>query len=103
MAGRALAEGKIKNIDPGKKNIILEGCEILGNEPLIMSKDSVCYIGDAKTDIVSIRGGTRFKKDDKLSFDHLKAGDYVKCNYSIRDGMFWAVRIVLTAPYLEVE
>ncbi len=102
-ASLAVIEGKIKSFDLEKMNITLEKCEILGNEPLLLGKDTTCYLGDASTDIISIRGGTEFQKEDVVSLDHLKAGDYVKCNYSIRDGEFWAVRIVLTAPYLEVE
>jgi hypothetical protein len=103
LVRRALVEGKIKNIDLEKKIITLEGCEILGNKPLRLSKDSVCYIGDEKADIVSISGGAKFHKGAELSLDHLKAGDYVKCNYSIRDGKFWAVRIVLITPYRRPE
>ncbi|MFQ5714890.1 MAG: hypothetical protein ACE5GU_12740 [Candidatus Scalinduaceae bacterium] len=99
----AVIEGKIKSLDLEKMNITLEESEMLGNEPLFLGKDTTCYMGDAKTDIISIRGGTEFQKEDELSFDYLKAGDYVKCNYSIRDGKFWAVRIVLITPYLKVE
>ncbi len=83
--------------------ICLEECELLGDVSLMLTEDTLCYMGDEKTDIVSIRGGTKFHKDDKLSFDYLKAGDYIKCNYSIRGGSFWAVRIVHVAPYLKVE
>ncbi len=102
-ASLAVVEGKIKSVDLEKMEICFEECELLGDAPLMLTKDTFCYMGDAKTDIVSIRGGTKFHKDDKLSFDYLKAGYYIKCNYSIRDGSFWAVRIVHVAPYLKVE
>jgi hypothetical protein len=102
-ASLAVIEGRIKSLDLEKMNITLEECEVLGNEPLLLGKDTTCYLGDASTDIISIRGGAKFQEEDVVSLDHLKAGDYIKCNYSIRDGEFWAVRIVLTAPYLEVE
>jgi Cu/Ag efflux protein CusF len=102
-ASLAVIDGKIKSLDLEKMSITLEESEMLGNEPLFLGKDTICYMGDAKINIVSIRGGTKFQKEDELSFDHLKAGDYVKCNYSIRDGKFWAVRIVLITPYLKVE
>lgn len=102
-ASLAVIEGKIKSIDLEKMNITLEECELLGNEPLMFNKATACYIGSEKTNIVSIRGGTKFDKTDELTFDHLKAGDYVKCNYSIRDGKFWAVRVILMTKYLRVE
>jgi hypothetical protein len=81
----------------------LKKCEMLGEKPLFLGKDTLCYKGDAKTNIVSIRGGTEFQKEDELSFEHFKAGDCIKCNYSIRDGKFWAVRIVLITPYRMVK
>ncbi len=99
----AVIEGKIKSVDLEKMEICFEECELLGDAPLMLTKDTFCYMGDEKTDIVSIRGGTKFHKDDKLSFDYLKAGYYIKCNYSIKNGSFWAVRIVHVAPYLKVE
>ncbi|MFQ5963151.1 MAG: hypothetical protein ACE5KZ_02595 [Candidatus Scalinduaceae bacterium] len=102
-ASLAVIEGKIKSIDLEKMNLTLEDCELLGSEPLMLYKGTVCYIGDEKTDIVSIRDGTKFQKKDEISFDHLKAGDYVKCNYSIKEGKFKAVRIVLTTTYLRME
>ncbi|MBO1223183.1 MAG: hypothetical protein JYX80_02025 [Candidatus Scalindua sediminis] len=102
-ASLAVIEAKIKNIDLEKMEVYLEKCELLGDAPLMLTEDTLCYMGDERTDIVSIRGGTKFHKDDELSFDHFKAGDYIKCNYSIRDGIFWAVRIVHVAPYLKVE
>lgn len=102
-ASLAVIEGKIKSIDLEKMEIYFEKSELLGELPLMLNEDTVCYMGDEKTDIVSIRGGTEFGKEDELSFDHFKAGDHIKCNYSIRDGNFWAVRIVHIAPYLKVE
>ncbi len=83
--------------------IYFEECELLGDAPLMLKKNTLCYVGDEKTDIVSIRGGTKFHKQDELSFDHFKAGDYIKCNYSKRDGEFWAVRIVLITPFRRME
>ncbi|MFQ5712590.1 MAG: hypothetical protein ACE5GU_00990 [Candidatus Scalinduaceae bacterium] len=102
-ASLAVIEGKIKSVDLEKMEIYFEGCELLGDAPLMVTEDTLCYMGDEKTDIVSIRGGTKFHKDDELSFEHLKAGYYIKCNYSIKDGSFWAVRIVHVTPYLKVE
>ncbi|ODS30501.1 MAG: hypothetical protein SCARUB_04388 [Candidatus Scalindua rubra] len=100
---REVIEGKIKSIDLEKMEIRLEECELLGDASLMFTKDTTCYMGDEKTNIVSIRGGTKFHEKDILSFSHLKAGDYIKCNYSIKDGKFWAVRVVHVAPYLSVE
>ena len=102
-ASLAVIEGKIKNIDLEEMEVYLEKCELLGDAPLMLTEDTHYYIGDEKTDIVSIRGGTDFQAEDELSFDHFKAGYYIKCNYSIKDGSFWAVRIVHVAPYLRVE
>ncbi|ODS31512.1 MAG: hypothetical protein SCARUB_03381 [Candidatus Scalindua rubra] len=100
----AVIEGKITNIDLWEDTITLEGCELLGNEPLEFFFDyTTCYKGDENTDIVSIRGGTNFQKKDKLSFDQLKAGDYIKCNYTIAYGKVWAERIVLIASPLRVD
>ncbi|MFQ5713338.1 MAG: hypothetical protein ACE5GU_04845 [Candidatus Scalinduaceae bacterium] len=97
----AVIEGKIKNIDLWEDTITLEGCELVGDEPLeFFWDDTACYKGDEKTDIVSIRGGTKFHKEDEISFDHLKAGDYIKCNYTKAYGKFWIERIVLiTSPF----
>ncbi len=102
-ASLAVIEGKIKSIDLEKMEIRLEECELLGHASLMFTKDTTCYMGDEKTNIVSIRGGTKFHDKDILSFSHLKAGDNIKCNYSIRDGKFWAVRVIHVAPYLSVE
>ena len=97
----AVIEGRIKNIDLWEDTITLEDCELLGDEPLeFFWDDKVCYKGDEKTDIVSIRGGTKFRKADEISFDHLKAGDYIKCNYTKAYGKIWIERIVLiTSPF----
>ena len=100
---RDVLEGQIKTLDLETMEITFEKCELIGKEPLRLTKDSVCYKGDEKTDIVSVKGGTIFQKDDKISFDNLKAGDYIKCNYEIKDGKFWARRIVLTASYRKME
>ncbi len=90
----AVIEGKIDSISLEKMYLTLDDCEELGNGPLMLNEDTTCYTGNEKTDIVSVGGGTKFQKEDELSFDQLKLGDYVKCNYSIKDGKFIAVRIV---------
>ncbi len=100
---REIIEGQIKSFDLEKMEVTFEKNKLLGDEPLRLTKDTECYKGDEKTDIVSVRGGTRFQKADKLNFEHLKAGDFVKCNYTIKDGKFWARRIVLITPYLRME
>ncbi len=99
----AVIEGKIESIDLEKKEICFEKCELLGDAPLMFTKGTDCYMGDEKTNIVSIRGGTKFQDKDILSFSHLKAGDYLKCNYSIKDGKYWAVRVVHIASYPSVD
>ena len=33
----------------------------------------------------------------------LETGDYVKCNYSKRDGKYEAVRIIYTIPFLNIS
>lgn len=96
-------EGQIESFDLDKMEIIFEKCELIGKEPLRLTKETTCYKGDEKTDIVSVRGGTRFQKEDVLSLKDLKAGDYIKCNFSIKDGKFWSKRIVLITPYLRVD
>ena len=98
-ASLAVIEGTIESIDLEKGEICFEKCELLGDAPLMLTKDTTCYKGDENTNIVSIRGGTEFQDKDILSFSHLKAGDYLKCNYSIKDGKFWAVRVVHVALY----
>ncbi len=94
----AVIEGKIKSIDLEKMEIVFEGNEFLGGKPLKLTKDTSCYMGNEETDIVSIRGGYEFKNEDELSFNQLSVGDYVKCNYSRRDGSVFAVRIVRILP-----
>ncbi len=98
-----LIEGKIKSFDLDKMEIILEKCELIGDNPLKLSEYTVCYKGDVNIDIVSARGGSKFQEKDKLSLDHLKAGDYIKCNFKIDDNKFWAKRIVLVTPYVRVD
>lgn len=99
----AVIEGKIESIDLEKGEICFEECELLGDAPLMLTKNTTCYMGDEKTNIVSIKGGTKFQDKDILSFSQLKAGDYIKCNYSRKDGKFWAVRVVHVTPYLSVD
>ncbi len=98
-----LIEGKIKSFDLDKMEIILEKCELIGDEPLNLTKDTVCLKGDVAVDIVSARGGSEFQEADKISLDHLKAGDYIKCNFKIDDDKFWAKRIVLVTSFVRVD
>ncbi len=69
----------------------------------MLKDDTAYYTGDESTNITSIRGGTRFEKQNEISPEHLKVGDYVKCNYSIKDGKHWVVRLVLIAQQPEME
>ena len=96
----AVIEGKIKSIDLEKMNLTLEECELLGNEPLMLSEDTVCYLGAEDDNISSIRGGTLFREDSKISYNQLQVGHTIKCNYSIKDGQFWAVRILRIFPHV---
>ncbi len=96
----AVIEGKIKSIDLEKMEIKLEGCDLLGDKPLMLSKDTVCYLGAKEDNISSIRGGTLFTDEEKISFNQLKVGHTIKCNYSMKDGKFWAVRIVRCFPHV---
>lgn len=98
-----LIEGKIKSFDLDKMEIILEKCELIGDEPLNLTKDTVCFKGNVTVDIVSSRGGAKFQEADKIGLDHLKAGDYIKCNFKIDDDKFWAKRIVLVTSFVRVD
>jgi len=98
-----LIEGKIESFDLDKMEIILENCELIGDEPLKLTKYTVCFKGDVAIDIVSARGGSDFKEADKIGLDHLKAGDYIKCNFRVDDDEFWAKRIVLITPSIRVN
>ncbi len=98
----AVIEGRIQSIDLDKMHIIFEKCEFLGNEPLILSKDTECYIGDEMTNITSIRGGSEFLKKDRLNIEDLKAGDYLRCNYSKKYGKYEAVRIISIYPFIRI-
>jgi hypothetical protein len=98
-----LIEGKIKSFDLDKMEIILENCELIGDEPLNLTKDTVCLKGNIAVDIVSARGGSEFQKKDELNIDHLKAGDYIKCNFKIDDNKFWAKRIVLVTSFVRMD
>jgi hypothetical protein len=80
--------------------IKLEGCDLLGDKPLMLSKDTVCYLGAEDDNIGLIRGGTLFTDADKISFNQLKVGHTIKFNYSKKDGKFWAVRIVRIFPHV---
>jgi len=96
-------EGKIKSFDLDKMEIILEKCELIGDEPLNLTKDTVCLKGNVAVDIVSARGGSEFQEADKISLDHLKAGDYIKCNFRVDDNKIWAKRIVLITSFVSVD
>ena len=96
-------EGKIKSFDLDKMEIILEKCELIGDSPLNLTKDTDCFKGNVAVDIVSARGGTKFQEDDKISLSHLKAGDYIKCNFKVDDDKFWARRIVLVTSFVSVD
>ena len=98
-----IIEGKIESLDLDKMEIILEKCELIGDEPLNLTKDTVCLKGNIAVDIVSARGGSKFKEADKIGLDHLKAGDYIKCNFRVDDDKFWAKRIVLITPSIRVD
>ncbi len=98
-----IIEGKIESFDLDKMEITFEKCKLIGDEPLNLTKDTVCLKGNIGVDIVSARGGSKFQEKDKLSLDHLKAGDYIKCNFKIDDNKFWAKRIVLVTPYVRVD
>ncbi len=99
----AVMEGSIKSIDLEKRHIIFEKCDLFGCEPLILSKDAEFYIGDEMTNITSIRGGTEFPVKDRLNIEDLKAGDYIKCNYSKKDGKYEAVRIISISPFINIS
>jgi hypothetical protein len=98
-----LIEGKIKSIDLDKMEIILENCELIGDDPLNLTKGTVCFKGNVAVDIVSARGGSELREKDELNLDHLKAGDYIKCNFKIDDDKFWAKRIVLVTSFVRVD
>ncbi len=98
-----IIEGKIESIDLDKMEITFEKCELIGKESLNLTKDTVCLKGNIAVDIVSARGGSEFHEDDKISLDHLKAGDYIKCNFKIDDNKFWAKRIVLVTSFVSVD
>ncbi len=98
----AVMEGTVKSVDLEKMHIIFEKCELLGCDPLILSKDTKCYIGDEKTNITSIRGGSEFLEKDKLNIEDLKAGDYLRCNYIKKYGKYEAVRIISIQPFISI-
>jgi hypothetical protein len=98
----AVIEGTIKSIDLEKNEIYFEKCELLGDAPLMITEDTACYIGDEVTNIMSIRGGTEFKTSDKFDISDLEAGDYIKCNFSRKDGKYEAVRIIYTIPFINI-
>ncbi|MBC8548314.1 MAG: hypothetical protein H8D23_01560, partial [Candidatus Brocadiales bacterium] len=46
-----LIEGKIKSFDLDKMEITFEKCELIGDNPLKLTKDTVCFKGDVTVDI----------------------------------------------------
>ena len=94
-------KGKIRSIDLYKMEIILDGCALLGNEPLKLSGETSYYLESEEENIDSARGGTRFTEYDKINFYELEAGHTIKCNYEIRDGEFWAVRVIRVFPRVQ--
>ncbi len=104
-ASLAVIEGEIEVLDLEKSEITLDASGLLESKSLILmlKDDTAYYAGDEKTNITSIRGGTSFEKQDEIISEHLKVGDFVKCNYSIKDGKFWIVRLVLIAQQPEMK
>jgi len=78
-------EGKIKSFDLDKMEIIFGNCELLGDNPLHLTKGTLFLKGNVAVDIVSARGGSEFQEVGKIGHDHLKAGDFIKCNFKIDD------------------
>ncbi len=98
-----IIEGKIESLDLDKMEITFEKCELIGYEPLNLTKDTVCLKGNIGVDIVSARGGSEFQEAEKIGLDHLKAGDYIKCNFRMDNDKFWAKRIVLITSSIRVD
>jgi len=98
----AVMEGTVKSVDLEKMQIVFEKCEPLGCDPLILSEDTKCYLGDEKTNITSIRGGTEFFHEDRLDIKDLKPGDYLRCNYTKKYGQNEAVRIISISPFISI-
>jgi hypothetical protein len=96
-------EGKIESLDLDKMEIIFENCELIGGNPLNLTKGTVCLKGNIAVDIVSARGGSEFQEGDKIGLGHLKAGDYIKCNFKLDENKFWAKRIVLITSFVRVD
>lgn len=94
-------KGKIRSIDLFRMEIILDRCALIENKPLKLSRDTVYYLGTENDDVNSIRGGNRFTENDKISFYELEAGHTIKCNYEIKDGEFWAVRIIRIISHVQ--
>ncbi len=98
----AVMEGTVKSVDLEKMHIIFEKCALLGCEPLILSKDTECYIGDERANITSIRGGSEFLEKDILDLKDLKVGDYLRCNYTEKYGKYEAVRVISISPFFSI-
>ena len=87
-------KGKIRSIDLYKMEIILDGCDLLGDKPLKLSGETSYYLEPEEANINSVRGGTRFTEDDKINYYELEVGHTIECNYEIRNGEFWAVTVI---------
>lgn len=87
-------KGKIRSIDFYKMEIILDGCALLGTKPLKLSGETSYYLESEEGNFNSVRGGTRFTENDRISFYELEVGHTIKCNYEFKDGEFWAVRVI---------
>lgn len=94
-------KGKIRSIDFFKMEIILDGCALLENKPLKLSEETAYYRGTEEDNINSIRGGTRYTEHDKINFYELKVGHTIKCNYEIKDGEIWAVRVIRILSHVQ--
>ncbi len=94
-------KGKIRSIDLYKMEIILDGCALLGDEPLKLSGETTYYLEPEEANINSVRGGTGFTENDKINYYELEAGHTIKCNYEIKDGEFWAIRVIRVFPHVQ--
>ncbi|MBT3881042.1 MAG: hypothetical protein HON76_19460 [Candidatus Scalindua sp.] len=94
-------KGKIRSIDLYKMEIILDGCALLGDEPLKLSGETTYYLESKDADINSIKGEARVTEDDKINYYELEVGHTIKCNYEIKDGEVWALRIIRIFPHVQ--
>ena len=94
-------KGKIRSIDFYKMEIILDGCALLGDGSLKMSGETTYYLESEDVDINYIKGGARVTEDDKINYYELEVGHTIKCNYEIKDGEVWALRIIRIFPHVQ--